>query len=385
MSKLAFSEKEYQRRYLAIQKKVQKASVDAFLITDDANITYLVGVPATAASGQAQAAVIFPNEDKPYFICRPIDQQGAMLTSYFDSDRLISYPERLVSDADQNGYDFILKFVKDRVGAGKIGMEFEALSLAVYRQAASYFGEKSLHDLSGVVNWIRFICSDEEAVVYRQAAQLTDIGMTTAVQAIKPGIRQCDAAAEILSAMTKGTPDFGGDWPSHPEIPAGERHLCPHLSWTDEVYPEQIQINCELGGWRHRYVSSLARTISVGQPTDGLRRVFEANLEGLETILPKIRTGAVCHDIWHLYNDTIGKHGYHKDSRCGYALGIEWDGFTASFADGDQTVLKENMVMHVMIGLWVDHEQSCVLSETVRVTDQGPEIFSSIPRKILRA
>ncbi|MEO0399184.1 MAG: Xaa-Pro peptidase family protein [Pseudomonadota bacterium] len=383
MSKLAFTQAEFQRRYNAVREKVREKGLSALIVSDNANITYLIGVPAMTASGQAQAAIVSADRDAPYFICRPIDREGAIVNSYASPDDLIGYPEQLIADKERTGHDFIFEFVSDLVGGGKVGMEFDALSLSSYRKAETAFGTARIVDMSGTVNWIRCICSDEEAVIYRQAAKITDAAMETAAAAIRPGVRECDAAAEIIAATVRGVDGYGGDWPYHPEIPTGERIMSPHISWRDDVYPEQGQVNCELGAWRYRYVASLARTISLGEPSDGLKRVFAANAEGIETILPMMRSGSVCQDIWRTYNKIIGKHGYHKESRCGYALGIEWDGFAASLADGDETILQENMVMHVMIGLWVNREESCVLSETVRVTENGPEILGSRPREII--
>ena len=387
MSREAFSKAEYQRRHAAVRARAQEEGVDAFIVTDDGNITYLIGFPAKASAGQAQAAIVLPNESEPYFICRPMDRQGALICSYYGEDRLIGYPEDLVSNRDRNGYDFIFDFVRDLVGAGaKIGMEFDDLSIASYRQAEAAFGSDKLHDLSGVVHWARFVYSDEEAANDRQAAAITDAAMRKAVEVIKPGVRQCDAAAEIIAVTCRGLTEYGGDWPAYPEIPAGERAMCPHLSWTDEPYPDSGHVNCELAGWRYRYAAALARTVSIGAPSDGLRRVFDANVAGVNTILSQIKTGAVCQDLWRAYNQEIGKHGFHKDSRCGYPIGIEWDGGSvASIAEGDETVLQDNMVMHIMVGLWANKEENCVLSETIRVTPEGPEIFGSIPREILIA
>ncbi|RZM91499.1 hydrolase, partial [Bradyrhizobium genosp. SA-3] len=80
----------------------------------------------------------------------------------------------------------------------------------------------------------------------------------------------------------------------------------------------------------------------------------------------------------------LEKHGCKKESRCGYAIGIDWSEPTASLRDGDTTVLKPNMTFHLMLGNWVDEEFGYVISETFRVTEFGGEALTSAPRKLFQ-
>ena len=74
--------------------------------------------------------------------------------------------------------------------------------------------------------------------------------------------------------------------------------------------------------------------------------------------------------------------GFKKESRCGYAIGIDWLEPTASLKDGDMTELKPNMTFHLMLGNWIDEDFGYVISETIRVSDSGVEVLTSAPRKL---
>ena len=47
----------------------------------------------------------------------------------------------------------------------------------------------------------------------------------------------------------------------------------------------------------------------------------------------------------------------------------------------DDTLLEENMTIHVMLGMWMD-DWGMELSETTRVTATGVECLTSFPREV---
>ena len=59
-------------------------------------------------------------------------------------------------------------------------------------------------DCERLVNWVRVVKSDAEIKYMKAAAQITQLGMKKAFEAITPGVRQCDAVSEIYSTLIKG-------------------------------------------------------------------------------------------------------------------------------------------------------------------------------------
>jgi Xaa-Pro dipeptidase len=81
----------------------------------------------------------------------------------------------------------------------------------------------------------------------------------------------------------------------------------------------------------------------------------------------------------------IAHTGLVKPSRVGYSFGLnyvpDWGEHTISLRPGDKTVLKPNMTLHLMPGIWMD-EFGFECSEPIRVTDNGCETFVNFPRKL---
>jgi len=216
----------------------------------------------------------------------------------------------------------------------------------------------------------------------REAAAITDAAITRATEVIRPGVREADAAAEIVGTLVRGVGGKAGSGIQNFYLCASPRISTPHIVWTDDILRNGSQVNLELGGKRHGYIAAIMRTFSIGKPSDRLRRIHEAEVAWLEAALDKVRPGATCSDVANAFYRTMQKHGFTKESRCGYSLGINWLEATASLRDGDMTELKPNMTFHLMLGNWVDDDFGYVIGESFRVTTTGAEVLTSTPRKL---
>src|SRR5690625_2760201 len=92
-----------------------------------------------------------------------------------------------------------------------------------------------------------------------------------------------------------------------------------------------------------------------------------AAVEGINKALEMIKPGATCAEIEATWRMSIQKRGFEKESRIGYSTGLnyppDWGEHTASLRPGDQTILKPNMVFHMIPGIWLRSEERRVGKE----------------------
>src|SRR5699024_9080637 len=123
----------------------------------------------------------------------------------------------------------------------------------------------------------------------------------------------------------------------------------------------------------------------IGKPTDQMRELEDVAVEGIEAALSVIKPGATCEEVELAWRQSIQKRGYEKESRIGYATGLnyppDWGEHTASLRPGDKTVLEPNMVFHMIPGIWLDNI-GIEISETFRVTETGVEVLANVDRKL---
>lgn len=378
----AFPRSEYLRRLAAVKSEMERREIEVLVVTSPANITYLSGY--TSKSGYVpQGLVVSLKEEEPAFITRRMDVPAAIHQMFIDRNLVIGYPETLIANPDRDGYDAIIDFILDKGGACKaIGLEAKLLPALTVEKFKFRSAKAKIVDCTHAVTWIRGVKSDLEITIMREAAAISDAGMLRAKEVTQPGVREADLAAEIIGALVRGVNGKPGTDIASFFLCSTPRTSTCHIRWTEDVLRQGSQINLEFSGVRHGYTSPLMRTMSIGRPSDQIRRLHDAEIAGLEAALAAAKTGSTCSDVAVAFNTTLKKHGFEKESRCGYSVGIDWTEPTASLKEGDTTILQPNMTFHLMLGNWIDEDVGYVISETFRVTDAGGEPLTKLPREL---
>lgn len=378
-----FPREEFLRRLALVKSEMRRLEVETYIVRNSSDITYLTGY--TAKSGYVpQAIVIFLDEEEPSFFLRRQDAPAAVHQTFMDRDRIIGYPEALVGNPDMDGFDAIIDFLCAHGDAARrgVGLELGHISIYSVEKFRSRMPNARIVDSTDTVAWIRMVKSDLEIAVMRDAAAIADAGVLKAAEVIKPGVREADVMAEVAAQLARGAYGKAGTDLASMFFCSSPRTGTCHIRWSEDVIHQGSQINLEIGGVRHGYVSAIMRTFSVGTPSDRLRRLHDAEVAGLQASLDTVRPGATCGDVANAFYRTIEQAGLVKDSRCGYPIGIDWSERTASLKDGDMTELKPNMTFHLMLGNWIEEDFGYVISETFRVTETGCEVLTKSPREL---
>lgn len=384
-----FSTAEYEQRLARTRAAMDEQGMEVILLADPANMNYLTGYDGWSFY-TPQVVVVALSEKEPFWIGRGMDANGAKHTCYLADDHIIGYPDRLVQVADDHPMRFVADFIKARGWDGlPIGVEKDAyyFSARWMEELQRALPDTRFSDCSLLVNWVRSVKSEAEIGYMKQAGKIAERVMQAALDHIAPGVRECDAVAEVYRAQVRGCEEFGGDYPSIvPMMPTGAKTSAPHLTWTDEPYRNEEAVNLELAGCRHRYHSPLARTAYIGKnPPRKLQDLARNVVEGLEITLAGIKPGITCEEVELIWRRHIARFGLEKESRIGYSLGLnyppDWGEHTMSLRPGDKTVLQPNMTFHMILGMWLD-DGGYECSESFRVTETGCETFADFPRKL---
>ena len=270
----------------------------------------------------------------------------------------------------------------------RIGVEMDAyyFTAACIDRLRKNLPRARFKDATSLVNWVRIVKSRQEIAYMEQAARIAERVMRAGVANVRPGVRQCDAAAKIWSTMVSGTRAFGGDYSSLPPmLPTGEGINAPHLTWTDRKFRKGEGTVLELAGVRLHYHCPIARTVFLGKPPRKMTESAKVVLEGLQAALDAMVPGATAHKVEAAWRAVISKHGIVKESRIGYSTGLnyppDWGEHTISLRPGDRTVLEENMTLHCIPAIAID-DWAIEISECVRVTKGGGKPFCNFPRKL---
>ncbi len=385
---MAFEKSEYLARIRKTKKSMADQGVDVLLATNPANMNYLTGYDGWSFYVH-QLVVLALDSDEPVWIGRGMDANAAKVTTFLNHDNILGYPDDYVQTPIKHPMDYVADFLKEQGWDKKgIGIEMDSyyFTAACYESLKRNLPNANFKDATTLVNWVRVIKSAQEIKYMKQAARIIEKTMQVAVDMVRPGVRQCDAAAAVYQAKISGTEEYGGDYTGLcPMLPTGVGTSTPHLTWTDQPFVNGEATILELAGARHHYHCPMARTVHLGKPPKKLADTAAVVVEGLNNALAAAKPGVECQEVEAVWRETIKKHGIIKESRIGYSTGLnyppDWGEHTLSLRPGDTTTLQPNMTIHMIPGVWMD-DWGIEISECFRVTETGSETLANFPREL---
>ena len=367
---------------------MQAMQLDLLIVSDPSNLCWLSGYDAW--SFYVHQCLVLSSDGDLFWFGRGIDRPGAALTTDLHDKDILSYPDDCVQSPDSHPMQYLVEILKERkLHRGRIGIEKDNyyFSARAFETLKGGLGQAELIDATALVNWQRAVKSEQEVSYMKQAGKIIEKVYERIMQVVEPGMAKNALAAEILHASTLGDAGGFGDYTAIvPLIGAGEEAAACHTTWDGEPLAANDGMFLELAAAHARYHCPCSRTLFLGKPPQHYLEIEKVMLECIETTLPMFRPGTTCGEVAATFFDALERHGHVKDNRCGYAIGLsyppDWGERTMSLRRSDTTVLKENMTLHFMPGLWFDN-WGFEITESVRVTQAGAECLSQVPRQLL--
>ncbi len=385
---MSFTQDEYKERLRKTKQSMQQKGIEVLISQDTNNMNYLTGYDAWSFY-YSQCVLVHVDLDEPICFVRAQDAGGAYIKTYLKRENIIVYKEKYIHTWPTHPYDALINFIKERKWEkSNIGVEMDShyFTAFCYEKLKQGLPNANIKDSKRLVNWVRLIKSDAEINLMKVAAKISENAMKVAMDSINPGVRQCDAVAEIQRALFRGTPEIGGEYASIAVLlPTGKGTSASHLTATDEKFVKGEATVVELSGVTKRYHCPMARTVHLGKPEqkkiDAMKATNEALNEGISVAKP----GNTADDVAQKFWGVLDKYNIKKESRTGYSIGIgyppDWGEHTLNIYKGDKTILKPNVCFH-MIAVMQFGDWGVEASESVRITDKGSELFCNFPKDL---
>jgi Xaa-Pro aminopeptidase len=158
------------------------------------------------------------------------------------------------------------------------------------------------------------------------------------------------------------------------------------MTWSDRPFQKGEATYLETAGVRHRYHIPMVRAVHLGKAPPQMVDTSKAVNEGIEAALAAARPGNTCEEVEAAWRKAISRYSIEKESRIGYSIGIgyppDWGEHTVSLRPRDKHVLKENMALHMVCGIWDQDWGGVSLSEPFHVSSKGAVLFANVPREL---
>ena len=381
MDETDFSLSEYEARLARIRVAMAAQGLMALIVSDPSNMAWATGYDGW--SFYVHQAVVIGRSGPPLWWGRGMDAAGARRTVWMEDACIHGYDDSYVQNPDKHPMAVLAALIRDQGWAGgRVGVEMDNYYYSA--KAHAVLAEHlDLADATGLVNWQRLVKSPAEIARMRRAAGIVEAMHKRILEVAEPGMPKNRLVAEILHAGVIGAGGHWGDYPAIvPMAPSGLDATAPHLTWDDRPMQRGEAHFFEIAGVYRRYHCPQSRTLFFGEPPATYRRAEAAVQEATEAALAKARPGNTCEDMAVAFYETLGRHGFRKDSRTGYSIGLsyppDWGERTLSLRRGDLTPLQPGMTLHFMPALWLD-DGGIEITEPILITEGGVEKLSTLP------
>ena len=384
----AFDDTEFDRRRSAVRRRMEDADFDLLVCQDPANMNWLTGFDGWSFY-TPQAVLVHRDEESPIWFGRAQDAKSASITTNLPAADIVAFSESLVHHPSGHPFDELCDLVRQRGwGRARIGVDLDShyYTARAHRHIVAGLPDAAVSDNRELVNWARLVKSDAELAYMREAGELATRVMNEALANLAPGVRQKDIIADVYHTQVSAVDGMYGDYTGLcPLIQVGEATSTPHLTWTDAPLPSEGLVVMELGAARRHYHAPLTRTAHLGKAPPHVAKLAAVIVEGGDLALEAARPGATCAEVEAVWQRVLNSHGYSKESRVGYSIGLgfppDWGERTASLRPGDTTVLEAGMCFHFQSGMWLD-DCGAAVSESFVVTESGGERLCAVERKL---
>lgn len=340
-------------RIRRIRRALIERKLDALLMTNPANVTYVTGFRGADSWALATQRQVYLLTDSRY------TEQARKECS---ACRIVERKESLAQD--------VARIVRRSASIYTIGVE-KHTSLGSYESLKKRV-DRRLRPVDGITQAVRRIKDAGEIRAIRTSAAISRKVLERTLEYIQAGISEMELAGLLDLEMRRNNAvtsfetivAFGANG-SRPHHQPGARRL----RRTDTVL-------IDFGAKRDGYCSDITRCFAVGKATRLYREVFEAVERAQAAAIGKIKPGARLADVDEAAREVIREADlpvYGHGTGHGFGLEIHEEPFLKPGAKG---VLEEGTVLTIEPGVYMPGTLGVRIEDDVLVTDNGCEVLT---------
>jgi creatinase len=384
---------EMKRRLTGLYEIMDEKGLEAVIFTSIHNVLYYTGFYCPPV-GRLHSAVI-PRKGEPALIVSTIEDLRANYCCYYKDIR--HFPDWDMSPMDNN-IRLYLDVLKDNgISSGRLGYEEDTVSVQFQQKLSDKLGVYDFVDVAYDTMMRRTVKSEEEIDLIRHGVEICEVGGYAAVNALKPGITEVEAAnacnVAIAAELRKRFPDIEYDDLNNKCLfqTGPYRSRIGHTMNAHRVVQkgEMMSNNpyCIIAGFYH----VLERSMYWGNIPDEAMAYFKTNVSAHYAGLKALKAGIKCSDIDQHVNAVYEEAGINwrtaRSFGTGHSLGIMtyWFGREEGpeLRQFNDNVLQENMVVTMEPMINVDGLGGFRHHDICRITKDGIENLNTFPNGVL--
>lgn len=349
---------------LNMDSLLERAGIDALLITDPYNMRYISGF-------RGGEGILYISRNQHVLITDSRYTEAAANESQFT----------VAEEKSGNKRADILKSCIERDGAKSLGYEDCSMLCSEFAKLNKELPIEKWIPMEQSVNDLRQIKTPEELEYLRKAESIGDAAFTTILDFLKPGITELEVAARLEYEMKlNGAEGFSFD----AIIASGVHSSMPHAMPDEKKLENGDFVTMDFGCLYKGYCSDMTRTVVLGKANDKQKEIYDVVLRSQEAALEIIRAGLKGCEVDKVSRDIIAEAGY--GDYFGHGLGHSVGLFIHEeprLSPADQTVLRANMIETIEPGIYVPGFGGVRIEDMVIVTENGCDNLTHSPKHLI--
>jgi len=387
----AISTAELERRWSAVRAAMAEHRIDVLLMQANNDfmggyVKYFTDIPATNGY---PATVVFPRDERmtvigqgPFGAVRELPPEGDGVRR--GTARFMGTPSYASAHYTAE-YDAVLaeKALERYSGAtvGLLGTAAISFALIDYLKRGKLAKAKFI-DASDMVDTVKSVKSEEELGLIRRTAAMQDAAMEAAFAAVKPGMRDIEAAAVAEQVGHSLGSEQGlflcSSAPMGVSAMFGNRHLQNRVMQSGDQFTLLVENNGPGG-----FYTELGRTCVLGKASQEMKDEFAFVLEAQKFMLTLLKPGASCKDIFEGYNAFMRKNGRPEEKRL-HCHGQGYDMVERPLVRSDEPMLIRKNMNIVVHPTYVTANTFSWVCDNFLIGDNGvAEKLHKFPQKIV--
>ncbi|MGO3913636.1 M24 family metallopeptidase [Enterococcus viikkiensis] len=350
------------KRIEKLRALMEKAMIDAYLVTSPANIRYLTNFTGTAG-------MAFITLDQAFFITdfRYIEQASEQIQGM----TIIQHQGDIITE--------LLKLMESE-SVNVLGFEDAVMTYADY----SIFEEvidAELAPASGLIEKLREQKDEGEIAIIEKACAIADEGFDHVLKMIRPGMTEIEVANQLDFYMRS----LGASGTSFETIVAsGTRSALPHGVASEKMIKQGDLITLDFGCVYQGYVSDITRTFAIGDPGQQLKDIYQIVLEAQKKVLEVAQVGVTGSQLDAVARDFISEAGYGEDfgHSTGHGIGMEIHEGPNISRSNDEPLMEGNVITDEP-GIYLAGLGGVRIEDDLVILAEGNRILTQSPKELI--
>jgi Xaa-Pro aminopeptidase len=346
----------------ALRNKLQDEQLDAWLMTDLANIRWTTGFSGS------NAVLLLTKESAWLF------------TDGRYAEQVKAEVKNAIPVITQEGFLEELKSGKYPLGT-KVGFQADKLPFATVEKLRKELPDIELIPKTGVYDDLIMVKTFEELEKIKAAIAITDRVFQKLLEILSPKVTERDVAAEI-SYWNKR---FGAERDAfEPIVASGPRAALPHARASEKFIQNNSLVVIDMGCVVDGYCSDQTRTVAVGKISDAMRQAYHTVLEAHLLGIREAKVGMVAKELDGLVRNFLAERGYGEafSHALGHSVGLQVHEVPTIGRKTDM-YLPTGCVITIEPGVYIPNEFGVRIEDMVYLTEAGAQPLPSAPKHLI--